>query len=186
MSHEIDIFRYLFGEITRVFHEPGPKLREYEVEETGAVTLRFVSGTVGTFVFSDTALTPFTFEGATGENPDLIGWSGSDVYRVMGTKGSIELPSLKRFYYSAENRPGCWSDVLASDNSLSPSCDPERFQYNYDNAPFTKRLAHWVDVIQSGVQPNCTLRDGVMVTKVLDALVESAEKGVPVNIDFDS
>ncbi|KAI5461895.1 quinate utilization oxidoreductase QutH [Mariannaea sp. PMI_226] len=186
MSHEIDIFRYLFGEVTRVFHEPGPKLRGYKVEETGAVTLRFASGTVGTFVFSDAALTPFTFEGATGENPELIGWSGCDVYRVMGTKGSIELPSLKRYYFSGEKRDGCWTDELTKDDSRSPSRDPEQFQYSYDNAPFTKRLAHWVDVIRNGATPNCTLRDGVMVTKILDALVESAEKGVPIDIDLEN
>ncbi|KAH8898633.1 NAD(P)-binding protein [Thozetella sp. PMI_491] len=183
MSHEIDIFRYIFGEITRVFHEPGPKLRGYEVEETGAVTLRFASGAVGTFVFSDTALTPFTFEAATGENPELIHWSGCDVYRVMGTKGSIELPSLKRYYYSGEKQDGCWTDELAKDDLYTPTRDPGRFQYTYDNAPFTKRLVHWVDVIQKGATPNCTLKDGIMATKILDALVESAEKGkVPIVI----
>lgn len=181
MSHEIDLFRYLFGDITRVYLELGPNMRGHDVDETGAATIRFASGTVGTFVFSDNAPSPFSFEGATGENPTLVPWSGGNVYRIMGSKGSVELPSLKRYYY---NGTGNWSNELLVDDEMTPSKNPGRFEYSSENAPFTKRLEHWVDVI-GGATPNCTLRDGVMATAVLDALVDSGARGMPVDISLD-
>lgn len=45
--------RYLFGDIVRVYCEPGASTRGHPVEETGACTLKFASGTVGTFIFSE-------------------------------------------------------------------------------------------------------------------------------------
>lgn len=184
MSHEIDLFRYLFGEITRVYLELGPNLRGYDVDETGAATIRFASGTVGTYVFSDNAVSPFSFEGATGENPTLVPWSGGNVYRILATKGSIELPSFKRYYYSGVGEDN-WSDKLSVDEELDPSRNFERFQYTHANAPFTRRLEHWADVIEGVTSPNCTLRDGVMATAVLDALVQSGASGMPVNIGLE-
>lgn len=182
MSHEIDLFRYLFGEITRVYLELGPNMREHDVDETGAATIRFASGTVGTFVFSDSALSPFSFEGATGENPTLVPFSGGNVYRIMGTKGSVELPSLKRYYYNGD---GNWGHELSVDDEMAPSRNPGRFEYSFESAPFTKRLEHWLDVMK-GTPPNCTLRDGVMATAVLDALVESGAQGIPVSVSLDT
>lgn len=45
--------RYLFGEITKVYCEVGDRERGFEVEETGALTLKFKSGAVGTLIFSE-------------------------------------------------------------------------------------------------------------------------------------
>jgi predicted dehydrogenase len=181
MSHEVDLLRHLFGELTRVYVELGPALRGHEVDETGAVTLRFASGVVGTFVFSDTALSPYSFEGATGENQMLVPQSGEDVYRVMGTKGSVEMPSFKLYHYDGEGE-GNWTHRLAVDTKLSPDQNREQFEYSFENSPFTKRLDHWLRVIRDGEQPNCTLDDGIMATLVIQALVESAETSSPVDI----
>ena len=182
MSHEVDMLQYLFGSMTRVFMESGPRLRGHDVEETGAAVLKFASGTVGTFVFSDNASSPFTFEAATGENAELISYTGKEVYRIMGTKGSVELPSLKRYFYDGESA-GHWSLPLSEDDTLSPNKHPERFENIEANAPFKKRLEHWVDVIENGVPVNCTLKDGVNVTRILNALSESEATGLPIAID---
>lgn len=88
LSHEVDCLRHLFGNITRVYCEVGDSTRGFPVDETGAITLRFASGIVGTFVFSECARpffvhlafslttcptsaspSPYFFEAATGENP---------------------------------------------------------------------------------------------------------------------
>lgn len=53
LSHELDLMRYLFGDITRVFAETGKKTRAYDVEETVAITLKFDSGIVGTMLISE-------------------------------------------------------------------------------------------------------------------------------------
>lgn len=53
LSHEIDCLRFLLGDIVRVYCEGGQSTRGFPVDETGACTLRFASGVVGTFVFSE-------------------------------------------------------------------------------------------------------------------------------------
>lgn len=53
LSHEVDLLRFLFGDITRVYCELGAKERGFEVEESGAVTLKFKSGAVGSLIFSE-------------------------------------------------------------------------------------------------------------------------------------
>jgi predicted dehydrogenase len=183
MSHEIDLFRHFFGEIIRVYLELGPNLREYDIDETGAATIRFASGAVGTFLFSDTALSPFSFEGGTGENPKTIAPSGQNVYRVLGTKGSVEFPSLMRYHYDATEE-GNWTHLLAIDDERSQEKSPEKNEYSVDSTAFTARLDHWLDVVRNGAPPVCTVQDGIMATAVLEALRESGETGHPVDIEL--
>lgn len=53
MSHELDLMRFLFGEIDRVYAEEGKRTRAHDVEETVSITIHFVDGTVGTFLLSE-------------------------------------------------------------------------------------------------------------------------------------
>lgn len=53
MSHELDLMRFLFGEIDRVYAEEGKRTRAHDVEETVSLTIHFVDGTVGTFLLSE-------------------------------------------------------------------------------------------------------------------------------------
>jgi predicted dehydrogenase len=53
LIHEIDNLRYLFGDITRVYAEEGPKTRPYNVEETVVCTFKFTSGMVGTLALTE-------------------------------------------------------------------------------------------------------------------------------------
>ncbi|GAA5908684.1 Gfo/Idh/MocA family protein [Sporobolomyces salmoneus] len=169
LVHDIDLFRYFFGNITRVYCEIGKKTRGFEVEETGAMTLRFVSGIVGAFVFSDASASPGHFESATGENP-LMPQLGEPVYSVLGTTGSFSFPELKVFHYSSPS--GSWLDRLVTESSLSVDTTP----------PFTHQLRHFVKVIGREEQPNCCAEDALLTIHTLDAIVESAKTGLPVEI----
>lgn len=53
LSHELDLMRFLFGEVSRVYAEAGQKTRGFDVEETVAITLKFVSGCVATILLSE-------------------------------------------------------------------------------------------------------------------------------------
>ena len=55
LVHDLDLLRFFFGNIVRVYCEKGASTRGFEVEETGACTLKFATGAVGTFVFSERA-----------------------------------------------------------------------------------------------------------------------------------
>lgn len=53
LSHELDLMTFLLGPIYRVYAECGSKTRGYDVDETVAITLKFTSGCVGTYIISE-------------------------------------------------------------------------------------------------------------------------------------
>lgn len=53
MIHDMDLFRHLLGDIDTVYCVEGTKTRGLNVEESGGVVLRFKTGAVGTFFFSE-------------------------------------------------------------------------------------------------------------------------------------
>ncbi|THU77903.1 hypothetical protein K435DRAFT_812021, partial [Dendrothele bispora CBS 962.96] len=93
LVHDVDILRYLCGDVVKVYCQRGPSTRGFDVEETGAMVLTFESGAVGTFVFSDAVASPHSWEGATGENP-MMPFTGQTVYTFFGTKGTFSIPQL--------------------------------------------------------------------------------------------
>ncbi|GAD92740.1 hypothetical protein NECHADRAFT_94396 [Paecilomyces variotii No. 5] len=100
LIHEIDLMHYLFGPIVRVHAEKTLSQRgpDHEAEKGAALTLRFKSGVVGTFIVTDHAPSPYNFESGTGENP-LIPKTGMDFYRVFGTEGSLSVPDMNLWSY---------------------------------------------------------------------------------------
>ncbi|KAM9874756.1 hypothetical protein VDGL01_11199 [Verticillium dahliae] len=72
MVHEVDLLHFLFGPITSVHAEKTLSQRGFEADEGAALTLRFRSGVVGSFVLADT-----------------------DFYRIPGTDGSLGVPDMR-------------------------------------------------------------------------------------------
>ncbi|GAA6038551.1 hypothetical protein JCM8097_004626 [Rhodosporidiobolus ruineniae] len=169
LVHDIDILRHLFGNITRVFCEKGTSTRGHEAEETGACTLRFENGIVGTFVFSDATASPYNFESATGENP-LMPKESQTVYTILGTSGSLTFPELRLWHYSSPSES--WTDKLTQDEPLPVDPTP----------PFTKQLRHFVDVVEGKAEPSCGGLDGLRTVITLEAILESMRTGQPVEV----
>ena len=93
LVHDIDLLRFVVGEITQTAALPGASLRGSGRIESGAVALGFQNGATGTISFADTSPSPWGFEAGTGENPN-IGTTGQDMMWIMGTKGAISFPSM--------------------------------------------------------------------------------------------
>jgi len=94
LSHEIDLLHCLIGPITEVSAMTANAARGFDIEDTTALSLRFESGALGGFVMSDAGASPWAFEAATGENP-AIAVRGADPLRLIGTAGSMGVPSLE-------------------------------------------------------------------------------------------
>lgn len=171
MIHEIDSLRFLFGDIVRVYVESGLSTRRFEVEETAVMTLRFKSGTVGTFVLSDAVASPYNWEAATGENP-TIPKTGQSVYTILGIKGSLSLPELRVWKYKEGQES--WLNGMQVDDGLKERVD--------DVPPFSRQLKHLADVHRGAVEPNCPGEEGLMNLLVLEGMVESMKMGYPVDI----
>ncbi|GAA6056165.1 hypothetical protein JCM3770_004239 [Rhodotorula araucariae] len=167
LVHCLDLLRFWFGNVARVFCEVGESTRGHAVEETGACTLKFASGVVGTFVFSDAVAAPYTFEGATGENP-LMPHYGETTYTFLGTSGSFSFPQLQLWHYASPTH--AWQDSLVQDEAAPVDPTP----------PFTLQLRHFLDVCEGAAEPQCSGEDALGTIITLEAIVESMRTGLPV------
>ena len=69
LIHDLDLLRHLIGEVAEVQAMKSNALRGFEVEDSAAMILRFESGAIGTITLSDSAVAPWSWEFAAGENP---------------------------------------------------------------------------------------------------------------------
>lgn len=84
--------------------KPQPQTRRdgFAVEDTVAIALRFANGTLGTFLLSDTAAAPYSWEQPAGENPSYPRLDDEDCYVLAGTHGSLGVPTMRLRTYAGE------------------------------------------------------------------------------------
>ncbi|RMZ86730.1 hypothetical protein DV736_g6045, partial [Chaetothyriales sp. CBS 134916] len=180
LIHDIDVLQYLFGPITRIHAEKTISRRsdrEDAVEEGAALTLRFLSGVVGTVLVSDAVSSPYSFEQGTGENPNLPR-TGKDVYRVFGTKATISFPDMLLSSY--DSKEPAWTEEIVS--RRMPVDD-------IDALPLVSQLNHFVKVCEGKEPPVCTGEEGLralMVCQAINKALDSEVQGGTVDIDMMS
>lgn len=163
VSHEVDLLRFLFGDITRVTGLGGNPVRGAGRVESGGAVLEFASGLTATVAFADTTPSPWGFEHGTGENPN-IALTGEDSLRISGTKGGVAFPSLK-IWTGAKD----WSEA------------PEVTEHTSgDGTPLILQLEHFARVIAGDEAPLNDARSGLAT---LDATLQVEDatwpQGVP-------
>ncbi|MEZ5594219.1 MAG: Gfo/Idh/MocA family oxidoreductase [Gammaproteobacteria bacterium] len=95
MIHEVHNLRMLCGEITAVQAFSSSATRGFAVEDTVAINLRFANGALGSFMLSDTAACPRSWEQTSQENPAYSSYPDEDCYVIAGTNGSLSVPSMR-------------------------------------------------------------------------------------------
>jgi len=170
MIHEIGLMRYFFGEISSVSALASSSIRSFEVEDTVAVSLRFASGALGTFLLSDSAASTKSWEMTSGENPAYPHFPEEDCYHFAGTNGSLDFPSMNARYYKADIEPSWWNEFEAARLPLIRA------------NPLERQLAHFVDVVLGRVSPRVSVRDGYLNMLVVDAIMRSIASGCIVSI----
>ena len=164
LIHDVDMLRYLCGEIESVYADSSNGFRNSNLEDTVAVNLRFQSGALGTFLLSDAAPSPWTWEQGTGESR-AFPFSGENSMRFMGSKGAIEFPCLKLWRYENDNT-GNWGDVPVSSNIEVPTGDAFQLQLN-----------HFCEVIRQKKRPVVSATDGFQSLQVILKILESTKNG---------
>ena len=94
LIHDIDLLRYLCGEVEAVQALTSNAVRGHAIEETAVVLLRFKSGALGTINVSDSIVAPWSWEHTTGENP-VYPRTDQSCYTLGGTLGSLNIPTLE-------------------------------------------------------------------------------------------
>ena len=152
LVHELDLLRYLFGDLIHVSGFGSSALRGQGRIESGGVTLGFANGTVATLAFADTSPSPWGFEAGTGENPN-IGTTNQDMLWITGTKGAISFPSLT-----------LWGEA----KDWSQAAQPHKISCA-EGVPLVAQLQHFADVVAGRVTPLIDARDA---TKTLAATLQ--------------
>ncbi len=142
LVHDIDLLRFLFGDVIHVSGFGTGALRGQGRIESGGITLGFDAGQVATLGFADTTPSPWGFEAGTGENPN-IATTGQDMLWITGTAGAVSFPSLT-----------LWGG--ANDWSQAPR--PTTIPCG-DGVPLVAQLDHFVQVAGGQVAPLIDARD---------------------------
>ncbi|KAI1749650.1 hypothetical protein F4782DRAFT_512653 [Xylaria castorea] len=196
--HEVDVLQYLLGPIVRVSAEKtlgksGVEVSNLDaVEDGAAMTLRFASGAVGSFILGDGVVSPHFFEAGTGENPMIpqarrphhhfdesdrsdaqrdgqtIKGEPVDVYRIFGTHGTLSIPDMT--LWTCEGKPRSWVNDL----------DVRRIEVDDDpRVPFDRQLDHLIAVVRGEIPieegPGCTGEEGLRVIAVCEAVIEALD-----------
>ncbi|MFO1305512.1 MAG: Gfo/Idh/MocA family oxidoreductase [Burkholderiales bacterium] len=170
MIHEVDAMRSLMGEIVAVEAMASNAVRGFEVEDTVAITLRFEGGALGTFMLSDTAAAPRSWEQTSQENKAYATCEDEDTYVVMGTHGSLSIPTMRlRTYARDEDRS--WFKPFQSSVVPFERADPLALQ-----------IAHFAEVIRGRAAPLVSGRDGLMNLRAVDAIARAAASDGTVEI----
>ncbi len=167
LIHDIDALRYLCGEVASVQAMTSNAVRGFEVEDSAAILLRFVSGALGTMSVSDTIVAPHSWELTAGENP-MYPATDESCYQIGGTHGSLSLPNLTLWTQSGERS---WSHPISGTRVPLTNEDP-----------LIRQVTHFADVIRARVTPRVTAADGVANQRILQAIADSSKNQMTVEL----
>ncbi len=168
LIHEIDTLRYVCGEIVSLSAKVSKGIRDHPKEETTALLFEFQSGALGTFLLSDVTPSPWTWEQATGENPNFPKTS-QNVYRFIGSKASLDFPNLVLWRH-AGNEPDWLHEI-----------SPEVIESEIEDA-YVEQIRHFCAVIKSKEEPRINAVDAMKTLKATLAVFEASEKGVGIRL----
>ena len=168
LIHEIDFMRFTAGEIVGISAVTSHAQRGFAVEDTAALVLEFASGALGTFLLSDSAVSPWTMEQGLGESPEFP-YSGQNDYRFVGSKGSLEFPDMTQWMQEGDVRN--WNHPVIGKANYSTRVDP-----------YIEQLSHFRDVIRHGATPIQPVEDGARTLLAASAVSEAAASGQRVDL----
>jgi len=167
LIHEVHNLRMLCGEIVSVQALASSAVRGFAVEDTVAITLAFASGTLGTFLLSDTAASARSWEQTSGENPAYARADDADCYVLSGTRGSLAIPTMRLTRYAHDEDRSWWKPFVE-----------ERLE-RADGDPIARQIAHFGQVIRGECEPLVSLADGIANLVVTEAIAKAARTGRP-------
>jgi predicted dehydrogenase len=155
----------MVGEIVAVQAVASSATRNFPVEDTVAIGLRFANGAVGTFLLSDTAACAKNWEHTSQENKSYPNYADEDCYTLIGTTGSLGVPTMRLKYYAKEEDRSWWKPFSTDVVPLARK------------DPLALQIEHFAAVIRGEVEPLVTARDGLQNLRVTDAIALAARTG---------
>ncbi len=167
LIHDVDLFRYFFGEVESVHAMQSSAARDFPVEDTAVILMRFRSGVLATLNACDAAASPWSWEMTSGENPSYPR-QDQICYQIGGTAGSLALPQLT--LWTSPSAPN-WLERLVKERLPFDTAEPLALQLN-----------HFCDVICGNANPIVSGREGLETLRVTEAIKSSARSGKTVHL----
>lgn len=162
MIHDIDVLRFVCGEIDSVQALTSSAGRGLPINDTAVVSVSFAGGALGTITMSDAVAAPWAWDLTSGENP-FFGRTDENCYLLAGSEASLAVPSMRLWRY-----PGAigWATELAEDRVPVATGDP-----------YARQLAHFLAVIRGDERPVVGARDATATLAATLAVEEAAAAG---------
>lgn len=170
MIHEVHNLRMLCGEIVAVQAFASHAVRGFPVEDTVAINLRFASGALGSFMLSDTAACPRSWEQTSRENKAYPTYPDEDCYVIAGTHGSLSVPTMRLKTYPRPEDRSWWKPFEAGVVDVARE-DPLKLQ-----------MEHFAALVRGEARPLVSARDGLENLRVTEAIAEAARTGRVVEL----
>jgi predicted dehydrogenase len=168
LTHDVNTLLSLVGDIVDVQAVTSNATRRFPVEDTAAMIFRFANGALGTFVLSDAAASPRSWEQTSQEDKSYAMYPDEDCFHIAGTRGSLSVPTMRLKLF-----PG------------KPSWN-EPFEESIENVersdPLANQIEHFAAVIRGRAEPIVSGRDGLNTLRVVDAVRQAARTGSSVSL----
>ncbi len=173
LVHDLDTLRFICGGIQSV-QAQSSRTRGFEKEDTTALILTFENSALGTFMLSDTAPSPWTWEFAMGESTYPALPEKQNTLHIMGSHAALEFPHLRSWQHTDDDNH--WHVPMQS-NQLATGSNTET-----DFDAFKEQSAHFVDVARGEVDPLISAADAAATLLTTLAVLEAAESGERVEV----
>jgi predicted dehydrogenase len=165
MIHEVHNLRMLCGDIVAVQAFASNAVRGFAVEDTVAINLRFANGALGTFLLSDTAASPRSWEQTSQENKAYPTYEDEDCYVISGTNGSLSVPTMRLKTYPNPKDRSWWKPFESGVVGM------------VRDDPLKHQMEHFGAVVRGEAQPLVTARDGLENLRITEAIAQAARTG---------
>jgi len=168
LIHEIDMLRFLCGEIVELTAITSSETRGFEVADSVALTLRLACGALGSVLLSDAAPSPWSWEQATGENHPTFPKNQENPIRILGSDAAMEFPNLKLWRHDG---PSNWHSPLTPEPVSLPPVDV-----------YAEQIAHFGRVIRGEEAPIITGEDASRSLAATLAVLDAARSRSAVQL----
>ena len=170
MIHEVHNLRMLCGEIVAVQAIASHAARRFPVEDTVSISLQFANGVLGSFMLSDTAACPRSWEQTSQENKAYPSYDDEDCYVIAGTNGCLSVPTMRLKKYPRPEDRSWWKPFELA-----------RVPVERDD-PIKLQMEHFGAVVRGEADPLVSARDGLANLRVTEAIAEAAKSGRTVEL----
>jgi predicted dehydrogenase len=165
MIHEVHNLRMLCGDMVAVQAFASHATRGFPVEDTVAINLRFANGMLGTFMLSDTAACPRSWEQTSQENKAYPTYGDEDCYVITGTNGALSVPTMRLKTYPRPEDRSWWKEFEVGVVGM------------VRDDPLKHQMEHFGKVVRGEAEPLVSARDGLLNLRITEAIAEASRTG---------